>query len=49
MTIDQIKKELRHSFELEIEDPRLKTILEYMEKLNKIKSHDGKYSPSDAS
>ncbi len=49
MTVNQIKKELRHSFELEIEEPRLKTILEYMEKLNKIKSHDGKYSPSDAS
>ena len=37
MTLLQIKKELGKSFELEIDEPRLKTILEYMEKLKKNK------------
>ena len=50
MTIAQIKDKLRQSFELEIDEPRLKTILEYMERLKKLKFHeDGKYSPLEAS
>lgn len=49
MTLLQIKKELGKSFELEIDEPRLKTILEYMERLKKIKlDGGGNFSPIEA-
>ena len=50
MNLLQIKEELGKSFELEIDEPKLKTILEYMEKLKKIKSDgNGKFSTLESS
>jgi hypoxanthine phosphoribosyltransferase len=50
MTLLQIRKELGKSFELDMDEQRLKTILEYMEKLKKIKSDgSGNFSALESS